>query len=373
MKKLLPVLLAAALLLTGCSAMLQRPYSSSVEHVEYTVTEDSSILRAETYRGLVDALLYFVNEHADQGVIRLYNYTTDVEADLDTACLEVTQEDPLGAFAVADIAYEFSRIVSYYEVSVYLSYSRSLQEIETILPVTGSSAIRQKLKLAMAGFSPNLLLRVSYFPGDEDDLRAMAAQAYYDTPSAAFGMPEIQVSVYPDSGSQRIIDISLQWPDSQVTLRQRSEELLQTAHQLLADHPASNGQYTPYELTELLHQTAAPLDSGGASDPYSALTGETANQLAHALALELLFQLSGADATLVTGFAEVGDTCWLIVDTGDGYRHLVFSAEGAALYTDLEMAGLGYLWNDGLYPDCVDYDADLSGPIPQTPEESETP
>lgn len=371
--RLCALLLAVTLLLTGCSTMLQRPYFSSVDHVEYTMTEDSSILRAETYRGLVDAILYFVNAHAVQGVIRLYNYTTDVESDLAAACMEVTQEDPLGAFAVAGIAYEFSRIVSYYEVTVYLDFAHSEAEIAAIQPVTGSSALRQKLELAMSEFASSLLLRVSYFTGDEDDLRAMAAQAYYDTPAAAFGMPEIQVSIYPDSGAQRIVDIALQWPDSRTALLQRSEELLQTASGLLAEHPAAGEMYTPAELTELFYQAAAPLDPSGASDPYSALTGESADQLAHALALELLFQLAGTDATLVTGFAEVGDTCWLIVDTGDGYRHLVFSAEGAALYTDLEMAGLGYLWNEALFPDCVDYDADLSGPVPQAPEESEAP
>ena len=85
------------------------------------------MLRAESYRGLVDAILYFVNEHARQGTIRLYNYTSDVEQDVDAACREVMEEDPLGAFAVADIHYTASRIVSYYEVAVSLSYSHTAQ------------------------------------------------------------------------------------------------------------------------------------------------------------------------------------------------------------------------------------------------------
>ena len=130
--RLSALLLAMAMLLSGCASMLQRSYSSSAEHVEYAVTEDSSTLRAETYRGLVDAILYFVNEHAEQGVVRLYNYTTDVDADLDAACQEVMQEDPLGAFAVKSIDCQSARIVSYYEVTVSLTYSHTAQEVDAI-------------------------------------------------------------------------------------------------------------------------------------------------------------------------------------------------------------------------------------------------
>ena len=203
--RLTALLLAMAMLLSGCASMLQRSYSSSAEHVEYAVTEDSSTLRAETYRGLVDAILYFVNEHAEQGVVRLYNYTTDVDADLDAACQEVMQEDPLGAFAVKSIDCQSARIVSYYEVTVSLTYSHTAQEVDAIQLVTGTSSIRQKLRQAVSAFSPSLVLRSSYFTGGESAVRAMAVQAYYDTAQSAFGMPDISVAVYPDSGAQRII------------------------------------------------------------------------------------------------------------------------------------------------------------------------
>ena len=86
---LLALALAVAMVLTGCSAMLERSYVSSTTHLDYSVAEDSSILRVETYQGLVNALLYFVNQHASTGTLRLYNYTGDVEADLESACHEI--------------------------------------------------------------------------------------------------------------------------------------------------------------------------------------------------------------------------------------------------------------------------------------------
>ena len=357
--RLAALALALAALLSGCSAMLERSYVSSTAHVEYTpLAEDASILRAESYRGLVDAILYFVNEHAAQGTVRLYNYASNAEADVGAACQEVMEEDPLGAFAVEDIDYTCSRIVSYYEVTFSLRYSHTAEEVWAIRSVSGATAIQQQLRQAMEVFSSSLVLRASYFTGDTDSVRSMAAQAYFDTPQAAFGMPEIQVALYPDSGTQRIVEISLLWPQSQRNLILRSRELTALASQLLQESPpAGEDGYAPAELTALLRQTAAPVDSAGAADPYSALSGQSANLLAHALALELLFQLAGFDVTLVNGMAGGGSASWLIVDAGEGYRHLLLTDQETTLYTDLELTAMGYVWDTDLCPDCVDYDA----------------
>ena len=60
--KVLAVLMAAGLLLTGCSALLEREYSQVTTHNAVPATEgDPSILRADSYQELVNALIYFVN------------------------------------------------------------------------------------------------------------------------------------------------------------------------------------------------------------------------------------------------------------------------------------------------------------------------
>lgn len=370
--RLLFLSVAAALVLSGCTPLLQRSYSSYSAHVESVVSDDSSVLRAESYRGLVDALLYYVNRYVTQGVIRLSNYSSDVATDLETAKLEIMREDPLGAFAVSELTYDFSRIVSYYEVTVSISYTHTAEEIAAIEFASGAAAIRPRLRQAMARFSSSLLLRTSYFTGDEDQVRAMAVQAYHDTPQGAFGLPEISVSLYPDSGVQRIIELNFSWPESPAILSARSEQLLSLARQLLSGAPPAQDTYTPEELYAILLSAAAPTDPDGSSDPYAALTGKSANPLARTLALELLFQQAEIDATLVSGAANGGNSCWLIIDSGSGYRHLLQGEDAPYLYTDLEMSAAGYLWNEDLYPDCVDYSAPITVPSP-APESSPDP
>ena len=93
--------LAASLLLTGCASMLTREYGSVEPHSATLVSEgDANTLRAESYQDVVNGLIYFINRGAESGSIRFDGEEPDVRALLDEACLEVVQEDPLGAYAV---------------------------------------------------------------------------------------------------------------------------------------------------------------------------------------------------------------------------------------------------------------------------------
>lgn len=368
--RLAATLLAIVLLLSGCTSLFQRSYYSATDHVDYTVEEDSSVLRAESYRGLVDAMLYFVNEHFTRGVVRLYNYTGDVESDLASACREITREDPLTAYAVENISYDYSRIVSYYEVTVSVTFSHTQAEIDAIHSVPGMASLRPLLDEAIASFSPGLTLRVSYFSGDEESLRTMAALAYCAAPQCAFGMPEMEVKFYPDTGAQRIIDIAFRWPGDKKTLEMRSAELMAEADLFLSRIPPLEGTYTPGELAEQFRLNTLPADPAGAEDPYSALTGAPATLSAHMLALELLFHRAGLEAVYVSGFSGGADTSWLIVKTGEDYSHLLPGGESVLLLSDREMTELGFLWRTDLYPACAGIPAPDPASGEPVPEET---
>ena len=54
--------------LAGCGSMLERSYASVTPHTQFSDESDSgSVLRAETYQGLVSALLHLVEQGAEKG------------------------------------------------------------------------------------------------------------------------------------------------------------------------------------------------------------------------------------------------------------------------------------------------------------------
>jgi hypothetical protein len=232
--RILALALCLSLLLTGCEAMLHGEYLTVEPHSMLSAAEDdSSVIRVENYQELVSGILSLVSACQEQGVIQLSNYNTrDVEADLTAACLEVSHEDPLGAYAVDYIKHEFSRILTYYQATITIGYRRTLEQLRSVVPVTGSRASRSEVQGALAQFQPEAVLRVTYFNEDEDYIRALALQAYYDTPAAAFGMPELSVAIYPDAGYQRIVEISFTYAEPVEALRLKSAQLQEAAREV---------------------------------------------------------------------------------------------------------------------------------------------
>jgi len=354
-KRIVPVLLVLALL-TGCTSMLNREYVFVAPHNQFSDTgTDSSALRAETYQGLVNAILYLVSQGTGEGVIRLYNYTRDVETDLNNACLEVAKKDPLGAYAVDYIKYDFDRIVSYYEANLNITYRRTVAQIKSVVSVTGSSAIKGELLEALTAFSPEVVLRVSYFTENEDYIIGLIQQAYYDTPDIALGLPEVAVSLYPDSGFQRIVELILTYPDTAGNLQQMRNTLTVVSKNYAADFMAADGDL-PTAIYALLRDRVLyqHTENGLWSTAYAALVAGRADSEGFALAFHLLCKLTDTESVVVHGTQDGQLYFWNMVRTEDGWRHMDATSSKGLLLKDDAMHDAGYAWNAESYPVCDD-------------------
>ena len=373
-KRVLALVLALALLpLPGCAAMLERGHETVTTHVDYAVTEDESVLRAETYQGLVSAMLYFVNGHRRGGTIRLYNYTGDVEADLANARDEVMYKDPLGAFSIHGFTYDITRILTYYEVELRITYSRTAQEVNSLREVTGLAGVRQELKRLVTGQESSTAFLASYFSGDAALVEELLILACMGAPELFrhhdVNAMDMDITLYPEAGTRRVVEIKLGWSQSAETVAEEEKEYAQqledAAAALLEANPPAGEGYTVEELAAVV-RTACPPDDRGSPQALDALAGKPASDSGLLMAMEYLCQQCAIEVEPV---ANPAGGLWLIVSTAGGYRHLLsrglYPAEEGEepappeklLYTDQELTELGYEWPDSLHPACEDYTA----------------
>ena len=350
MKRVLALTLAAVLLLSGCSVMLEREYQVITPHEEQEAAEeDPSILRAENYQGLVSAVLHFVSEGMTEGKVRLYKYTGDVESDLAAACAEVAEEDPLGAYALDGIDYECSRIVSYYECSLNFHYRRTAEQIAAVQSVTGQSGIRDAVRLALAGYQPELTLRLSSYYAEADLLQDTVRQAYRELGLSGLGRPEVTVTLYPESGVQRIAELIFQYDKLQAELL-REQKAVQTAAETLVDQLPDSEEEKAWQLAQ-----AISCGEGGEDSAYAALVEGTASHLGAAMTYQGLCQLAGIPCQIVSGTRDGKGRYWNIVELDGVFRHVdVYAQEGRDpfLHTDSQMTN--YNWDTTAYPVCAD-------------------
>lgn len=378
-KQMLALAAGLVLLLSGCAAMLERSHVSSTAHVDYAVEEDESVLRVETYQGLVSSMLYFINGHRASGVIRLYNYTGDVDTDL-AAAREEALQDPIGAFAVGMLSYDSTRIVAYYEVKLTITYTHTARELEAMPEVTHLSGVRQELARMVKEQKSSAVFRASYFSGDGEMVRELLYLACMGAPELAahhdWSYWPVSVSLYPETGTSRIIQVEMPQltADRVEDEKKYAQELETAAAAILEANPPAGETYTVEELAAIVRSAHGGYDPHGTDDALGALTGEPVEVRGAVLAMEYLCQQCGIEVEYVAAD-------WLIVGTPEGYRHLMpamlfgpeegigwkgIPAEPFHLYTDQELLDLeeGYEWDMALYPACIDETAWEEGAEP---------
>jgi len=356
-KRLLAVGLSLSLLLTGCSALLERDYTSVVAHNAVPATEgDPSILRADSYQELVNALIYFVAGGMEEGTVRLYTDTENVEPFLSDACLEVVQEDPLGAYCVDFIKYTVDPVVTYSEARVDITYRRTREQVASIVQATGAAAIRSELESALTSFAPERTLRISYFEQDEAYIQDLARQAYYDAPACALGFPEVSVSIYPNSGRQRIVEILLRYPLEPSELERRRDELSKMLEEL--SWSLTGQSHLPLAAAQKLLELGG-YDPQGGNTVWDLFDAGSAGSEGLALAYAALCQYLSLPCQVAQGTLGEEPHFWNVVQTEEGWLHLDLSAmdredgENGPLYADEAFQELGYLWEDGSLPVCA--------------------
>lgn len=349
-------LLALCMLLSGCSSMLNRQYASVTPHsVTPAADGDPSVLRVERYQELVNALVYLISLGRESGSVRLYMDSDAVEQSLEDACLEVVQKDPLGAYAVDFITYSLTPSVSCYQADLQIAYRRTADQIASIISATGATAIRGALKTALSQFSQEAVLRISYFVEDEDYIRELVAEAFYSAPLTAIDLPDAAVSIYPDSGRQRIVEVLLSYHSPQSVLEERSAALKVKAEELTSLLGTRLGDQ------KILSAAAQVLAQGGYQPEngytaYQALLGGGADSSGLALALALLCQELEVPCQVVRGTLEGESRCWNVVQTETGYQHIDLAAGvvGAeSFFSDQELEAMGYDWDRNSTPPCA--------------------
>lgn len=349
--------LALLLVLTGCSSLIPNEYLVVSPHANSGVqAADADAVTAENYLSLKNAILNLVCTGQTEGVIRVTNYDGDVSSDLAEAAYEVCKQDPLGAYAVDYMTHSCTQIVSYYEIRISITFRRTVEEIARIQSISTQYQLQERLQYALDRYSSRLTLRLSNYRGQDQDISDYVANYCAANPATIMETPSVSVSVFPESGSVRILEINFTYTNTPENLNAKASAVQQSIDaaaeyiryrqddrdklQLLFTYLMERFQYRATETT-------TPL--------YSALCGGIADSTGLAQAWQLICDQAGVECYTVTGMRDSEACTWNIVGIDGSYRHLdlqrcVLQLEQLTLWTDNEMSG--YYWNTEQYPTC---------------------
>ena len=150
-KRILTLLLAAAMLLSGCASLLERSYTVVEPYTDrYRDTTAEDTLRAESYQDLVNTLLMLVEQRAADGVIRYYGKSgADAYMSALAARQEVLQETVLGSYLLQDLVLHFSGGEGHSTLSFTLSYREGAEHPDNLMILSDTQSLVDLLRMSV--------------------------------------------------------------------------------------------------------------------------------------------------------------------------------------------------------------------------------
>ncbi len=366
MKRIWLILAVLSLvLLCACDSLLPKDDLSVAEHDDpfaYKEETQSSEPEEETepplpsagnYYAMRSILQDFVNQGVEHGQFLLEHYDGDVDQDLRRVVKYLTKEDPVVAYATD---YLYCERYPYHEgwlVSVDAIFRRSVSEIQSILPVRGNEAAMEKLLDAMTQLQGSMTLRISGYL--QEDLSEKLLAYCMEHPETMVEIPQIAVSVYPDSGNVRVVEVHFTFDQDRETIRtmrQESNNILDSAYNFIRYAP------TPQEKLSMLNDYLTgrfPYTEDPEATVYSLLCQGTCDSRSYAAVTRYLCEKTDIDCQIVSGSRGELPYWWNMICVDGLYYHVDLQRDNleqneVTLRLDSDMEG--YVWDRERYPVC---------------------
>ena len=347
--------------LCGCGLLRENSYVVVKPHnEEYEVSVDSDVITVSSYLSLKNAILNMVEDGNEEGVIRAEAYSGNISEDLRQAVYEVSKLSPLGAYAVSTMTYDYSRIVSYYEIHINTTFRRTQEEIRSIEYVTDIEALRTKLQEAMETYETKIILHVGDY--DSFDLQSEIETIYLEHPEFALELPEASMDLYPENGTQRIIEIKFSYIHSTQELMECRDELREQLDQISLIYGSSNTDYNNARRfynrlgrDAILEQTQDDSRSL-VNSVYGVLIEECATSYGFAQAYRLLLESCEIPCQLIAGQKNGAVQYWCLAEIDGSYFYVDPSMAAGGenrddfLMGNAELEENGYVWDAENYP-----------------------
>lgn len=361
-KKILVVLLAVCLVLSavGCGSVYSSEYYFSEPYREESLSESEDAAELHDRKAMKNAIIALVESGESEGQFRFGNYNGTLLDDLPAVCHEIKTTTPIGVYAVKDISYDVSRIVSYYTAVIKIEYDISFEEIESVEKISGLSGLRQHILELLYSHSESSVIELYSSYATKEYVEELIRDSYFSDPLLVAELPEFSVEAFPDSGPEKIYRMKFEYSAAAEELAEMREELGKRTGEIVSQITAADALGRAVGAARALHgYSAAETSSDAENTAYGCLVEGSENPMAVAMAYKTLCNALSVTCYVVSGQrrdAEDEDYAWNIVEIDGEYYHMDISRmdEGVVhslLLSDGDIWG-NYDWDKEKYPVC---------------------
>lgn len=343
------LVIPAVFLLTACG-IFEKTYIVETDYplAARTETAPGDTLSVTNYNTLREGIRRTVSDGLDSRTILFDSaYSGNPAEDLAAACWQVRTEDALCIYCVENISYELTQIVSVTEAKLSITYSPNAISVSEIIRMPYATELDSHIADAISSGNIQRAIMISRSNLSADNMADRFAAVYRKNPGLSPVEPDVEVSLFSGTGTQRLYEFTLHTGLSQQEFFRRKEELDSLVYPIEDDAD----ERTRAETAAL--ELADACDDNAPGTVYAALIDKSASPEGIALAYVELCRRSGIDCQIVYGQKDWKDHCWNIVCIDGDYYHVDLFAGMKAGFMKTDSAFWGsYRWPVNDYPKC---------------------
>jgi len=351
--RLLLIFVCVSILLCGCNSWMDGSYYSVKPHLEDSENQLKDSAEVESYAQLQELLVALVGNGRQSSVIYMPDFQpSQITEYMDRAILYITQNNAIGAYAVETVTYEIGTNAGRNAIAVEIAYLHSRSEILRILQTETMDEAFVQIAAALEDCEAGIVLRVEkYAPMDLTQLVEDYVNAH---PDRCMEMPQVAVAVYPETGADRVLELTFTYQTSRETLRSMKnyvEPIFAAADLNVSGEEDQNMKFTRM-YAFLMERSDYQLETS-INPAYSLLRHGVGDSKAFASVYAAMCRRAELDCQVVSGTRQGEPWVWNLICEDGVYYHidLLRSSSVGEMEKLTPEQMQGYVWDYSAYPE----------------------
>ena len=350
-RRILCLVVAVILLLTGCSWM-DGNYVSVTPHQTQISGNQSNSISASNYMQLRNALTALVQAGTETAVIHVAEYDQDLISNaMESAVEYICNTLPLGAYAVESFDYEIGSAGGQPAVSIEISYIHGRSEIRKIQEVSDMDAAEAAIAKALQQCDEGIVLQVRQYT--RRDLVQYVEDFAEENPNLIMEIPQVAVGLYPELGTNRILEMKFTYETSRDSLRSMQDQVRRvfaSAALYINQNDAQIQKYT--QLYNFLMERFDYQIQTSITPSYSLLSHGVGDGKAFAEVYSAMCRQAGLECRVISGTRSGEAWYWNLICVDGVYYHvdLLQSYQSGRFTMRMDWDMQNYVWDYSAYP-----------------------
>lgn len=347
------MIIAIAIILCGCDMWMDGTYYSVTPHQEEDIGVNLESLEVSSYAQLQNAMEELVSSGRESGVVYVSGLNAErLETWLDMAVDHITTWDAIGAYAVDTVSYEVGNNAGRTAVAVNITYNRSHSDILRIKRTEDMDEAKTEIVAAVENCEAGVVVLVNGYTATDF---VQLVQDHVDmNPDVCMEMPQVTASIYPESGTERVVELSFTYQTSRETLRIMQNYVQPVFNAATLNVSGEESENTKFSLmySFLMERNDYRVETS-ITPSYSLLRHGVGDSKAFAVVYSAMCRQAGLDCQVVSGTREGAPWVWNII-CEDGiyyYVDLLRSAASGGMMRMTDSGMPGYVWDYSAYPE----------------------